>query len=97
MRLVDIDRVPVSDEAQDADTFFHNPCIVQLPRWAIEEIVKACAVDPQDREFCGKWFNTATDIPNLLMNVCSECGFQYPSAIRTRFNYCPHCGARMDL
>lgn len=45
----------------------------------------------------GKWLNTSTDIPNLLMNVCSECGFQYPSAIRPRFNYCPNCGARMDL
>lgn len=44
----------------------------------------------------GKWFNTSTDIPKLLMNVCSECGFQYPSAIRTRFNYCPNCGARME-
>lgn len=44
----------------------------------------------------GKWLNTSTDIPKLLMNVCSECGFQYPSAIRPRFNYCPECGARMD-
>lgn len=45
----------------------------------------------------GEWLNTTTDITNLLMNVCSECGFQYPSAIRPRFNYCPNCGTRMNL
>lgn len=44
----------------------------------------------------GKWFNTSTDIPKLSMNVCSECGFQYPSAIRPRFNFCPNCGSHME-
>lgn len=42
MRLVDIDRVPVADELQE----FANPCVVQLPRWAIEEIVRTCSAFP---------------------------------------------------
>lgn len=45
MRLVDIDRVPVADEPQDFETFFENPCLVQLPRWVIEEIARTCAVE----------------------------------------------------
>lgn len=51
-------------------------------------------VKPVDPVKHGKWLNTSTDIPKLLMNVCSECGFQYPSAIRPRFNYCPNCGSK---
>lgn len=57
----------------------------------VKAIMRVPTIDPVKH---GKWLNTSTDIPKLLMNVCSECGFQYPSAIRTRFNYCPNCGAK---
>ena len=58
---------------------------------AIKNLPPVLTIDPVKH---GKWLNTSTDIPKLLMNVCSECGFQYPSAIRTRFNYCPNCGSK---
>ena len=43
----------------------------------------------------GRWMYTSTDLPGLSMNVCSECGFQYPVLLKV-FNYCPACGAKME-
>ena len=92
MRLVDIDKVPVSDEPQSLDTFFHNPCLVQLPRWAIEAIAKTCSVDTVKH---GKWEKISD-----RNYKCSSCGAWWSvdrdSTIKD-FEHCPHCGARMDL
>ena len=42
-------------------------------------------------ERCGKWQFSYADLTRReLIYECSECGCQYP-----KYNYCPHCGARM--
>lgn len=107
MRLIDADALKdiCNRKLEDAINFlFATECKEQrLYREAYLEAIcnlliesdnaEVPIIDPVKR---GKWLNTSTDIPKLLMNVCSECGFQYPSAIRPRFNYCPNCGAKMD-
>lgn len=66
MRIVDIDRVPVADEPQDGETFFENPCLVQLPRWVIEEIARTCAVERSEESFC-------THCKTKEIEYCAAC------------------------
>ena len=40
----------------------------------------------------GKWVSNG--IPESFLSACSACGF--PCGAST-FNYCPQCGAKMDL
>lgn len=40
----------------------------------------------------GKWVSNG--IPDSVLVKCSECGIVYGSI---GFNYCPNCGAKMDL
>lgn len=95
MRLIDADAL--IDEikyitGQDTIMWFDDKRIKRKQAVNMAAFIELMpTIDPVKH---GKWLNTSTDIPKLLMNVCSECGFQYPSAIRPRFNYCPNCGAK---
>ena len=40
----------------------------------------------------GEWGIEITEYSNCM--ICSECNFGYP---HIDFNYCPNCGAKMDL
>ena len=40
----------------------------------------------------GRWEDNG--IPESVLSLCSECGIVYGSS---NFNYCPNCGAKMDL
>ena len=55
------------------------------------ELEEAPTIDPVKH---GKWegnFDTSME--------CSVCGwlFEYYGGLEEEWNYCPHCGARMDL
>ena len=46
----------------------------------------------------GRWVNAYPDIepnPMFMYGICSECGFE--QGISKYLNYCPNCGAKMDL
>ena len=46
----------------------------------------------------GRWINAYPDIepnPMFMYGICSECGFE--QGISKYLNYCPNCGAKMDL
>ena len=46
----------------------------------------------------GKWIDAYPDIepnPMFMYGICSECGFE--QGISKYLNYCPNCGAKMDL
>lgn len=40
----------------------------------------------------GQWVDNG--IPGSMLSGCSECGFTCGAY---SFNYCPHCGAKMDF
>lgn len=60
-------------------------CIERLPVADVVPVVHGCFVHDGPR-FAGgvDWWH------------CSSCG-RLASGIETRFDYCPNCGARMDL
>ena len=46
----------------------------------------------------GRWVDAYPDIepnPMFMYGICSECGFE--QGISKYLNYCPNCGAKMDL
>ena len=46
----------------------------------------------------GRWIDAYQDIesnPMFMYGICSECGFE--QGISKYLNYCPNCGAKMDL
>ena len=45
----------------------------------------------------GKW-EKHIGMGNVALIKCSECGFIYPELLGLPiFNFCPNCGARLDL
>lgn len=52
-----------------------------------------------DIEKHGRWLKTGQSFvnPNKFKNYfCSECGLELDEHIRSKPNYCPNCGAKMD-
>lgn len=46
----------------------------------------------------GRWIERETEKPLILRCVmCSECGTMYQRRHKAYLNYCPNCGAKMDL
>ena len=46
----------------------------------------------------GRWIDAYPDIepnPMFMYGICSECGFE--QGISKYLNYCPNCGAKMDV
>ena len=46
----------------------------------------------------GRWIDAYPDIepnPMFMYGICSECRFE--QSISKYLNYCPNCGAKMDL
>ena len=50
----------------------------------------------------GRWVTTSGEVfPGSSQFLCyshkhEECGFQYIDMGENEYNFCPHCGARMD-
>ena len=51
-------------------------------------------VKPVDPVQHGKWVPSRQDAPMFGAHYCSLCGTR---CVDIRHNYCPNCGARMDL
>lgn len=45
---------------------------------------------------CGHWITHNPNNPFTIYGECSHCGFK-PDSMRDKFNYCPYCGAKMDV
>jgi rubrerythrin len=46
----------------------------------------------------GKWKECFEDWRKQISgDECSVCGFQHYGVSMTIYNYCPNCGARMDV
>lgn len=51
----------------------------------------------------GKWVTTCGEVfPGSSQFLCyshkhDECGFQYVELNENEYDYCPNCGAKMDL
>ena len=84
MRLIDADAL--KEELIEPNVWWETESQAQ------RIIDTAPTIDPVKH---GKWLFTTTDIQGLSIRVCSECGFQYPFALK-KFNYCPMCGATME-
>lgn len=58
-----------------------------------EDIISAQTVDPVKH---GKWIS----VPNNQNRICSICKYEEPFRVlyeeKSLFDYCPHCGTRMD-
>ena len=73
----------------------------------LDEIIKAleqkpCTVDAKPIVHA-HWIEGQTDNPNIHNILCSHCFEGYPSKghansqhTKKKFQWCPHCGARMD-
>ena len=80
-----------------------------LRRWILSRVFKtqlsvADVIDQIDREDTieperkkGTWIKTGQSFvfPEKFRNYsCSECGYDVD---KTKFNFCPNCGARMEV
>ena len=64
---------------------------------AIKKIPKGIIVDVAPVRH-GRWVDAYPDIepnPMFMYGICSECEFE--QGISKYLNYCPNCGAKMDL
>ena len=96
MRLIDADALPVCkehciDECGFGANFYvvHKTDIDAAPTITIEaEPVKH-----------GRWIDRAKSVKGLwdYRFDCSTCGHIFWNAGIKNFNYCPNCGAKMDL
>lgn len=93
MKLIDRDKAlsfPFANGQYDhehADTHFILGC--EAYREWLEGLP---VVEPERKK--GKWENYIADtgVEHWRVIRCSECG----KVAIDRYNYCPHCGARMD-
>lgn len=60
----------------------------------VAELDWAPTADVQEVKY-GKWLRTVPTSTWSYRRVCSLCG-QTANMIRTRYTYCPWCGAKMD-
>lgn len=86
----------------DADTLFRQidspyteyPVIIQIRRAIKEMIDDAPTVDAEPVRH-GRW-KQSKHYPHII--ICDECGEPYElSNSMEHWNYCPNCGAKMDL
>ena len=66
--------------------------------WILDRIDEQPAVDAEPVRH-GKWLKIRQSFvnPNKFRNYfCSECGLELDEHIRSKPNYCPNCGAKMD-
>lgn len=83
MRLIDADTLlPATVTIVAGEGLFVQSRMVHF-----DEIETAPTVDPVKH---GRWIFTEAE--GHIRGECSECG-----ALRRAENYCPQCGARMDL
>ena len=72
----------------------NNSDFANTPTWndAVSLLGSAPTIEPKR----GKW-EQHIGIGNVALIKCSECGFIYPELLGVPiFNFCPHCGAKME-
>ena len=86
-------RLRMLKESKIDDPFFGGD---KTPIWelalnsAISRVADCPTVDAVE-VVRGRWVDNG--IPNSMLSGCSVCGFTCGAY---SFNYCPHCGAKMD-
>lgn len=88
-----ISRASVEDLIMETDPWWCEG----MTRAIFEGIKRLPTIDHVKR---GKWLKTGQSFvyPDKFRNYfCSVCGFELDTHIRQEPNYCPHCGARMEM
>lgn len=62
---------------------------------ARDDVKEAPTIDAEPIRH-GKW--TITEVFDFKNMTCSSCGwlYEYHAGMEEEWNYCPHCGARME-
>lgn len=70
-----------------------------MPEWRDEKILEAIAELPSTKPKVGKWERHYSR-PNVYADLCwhcSECGYRSSDNWANKFNFCPNCGAEMEV
>lgn len=86
MRLIDGDELFGSISKQER---------WNVPDFVYESIKNAPTIEAEPTRH-GKW--TITEVFDFKNMTCSSCGwlYEYYLGLEEEWNYCPHCGARME-
>lgn len=80
--------VPCKEQGKDSNGMKCRACWVDD---MLSEVMDAPAADVEPVRH-GRWIDNG--IPESVLSGCSICGY---SCGAYTFNYCPNCGAKMDL
>ena len=84
MRLIDADALLQRAVAHGWST----------PKWVSNIVIEDAPTIEAEPIKHGRWETTRPDAPMFGFYYCSECGRRRTSP---QDNYCPNCGAKMDL
>lgn len=91
MRLIDADALKkvIYFETNHLGIDFHKSKLIGIA------IDNAPTIEAEPTKY-GKW--TITEVFDFKNMTCSSCGwlYEYYAGMEEEWNYCPHCGARMD-
>lgn len=98
MRLIDADALEEAlrehkfDYSGQSDYF---DGVVEGLMLARDDVIEAPFIEAEPTKY-GKW--TITECFDFKDMTCSSCGwlYEYHAGMEEEWNYCPHCGARMD-
>lgn len=79
---------PCKEQGKDSNGMKCRACWVDD---MLGEVMNAPAADVEPVRY-GRWIDNG--IPESVLSGCSICGY---SCGAYTFNYCPNCGAKMDL
>ena len=80
----------------DINANYHGQMPNHINHQIWQEIKDLPSVTPQPKK--GRWINAYPDTepnPMFMYGTCSVCGFE--QAISNKLNFCPNCGAKMEL
>lgn len=89
MRLIDADALPKLIIYQPSDE------VKEIINVFTRAIAEAPTIEAEPTKY-GKW--TITEVFDFKNMTCSYCGwlYEYHAGMEEEWNYCPHCGARME-
>lgn len=94
MRLIDADALGIGKAKREA---FENPAYADGWNSAIDIINNAPTADAEPVKH-GRWIHTDAAASWDAKDECSACHYATADRIDlSYFNYCPNCGAKMDL
>ena len=98
MRLIDADALKekICNNVYPITDFFNSRDYGMFWTGGIEKAIdEAPTIEAEPTKY-GKW--TITECFDVKDMTCSYCGwlYEYHAGMEEEWNYCPHCGARME-